>query len=374
MKPIIAAPAIVFVVYRAWSRKSLTPFGLVVAALTAIAHAFHPFSAPFVFLAVFFFGGTFVTKIKHDVKSRLTVSSSGSAGGEGPRTHIQVLANSAVATVLILLHTRQLYRNEESNISCFPYGEHVSMIGIVANYAAVAADTYSSELGILSSSQPRLITSLTLRKVPKGTNGGVTIGGLLAGALGAFTIAVTSLLLPFCPASSTDSLAKSGFEGGTGWGLREKAFWVVAVTAWGTLGSVLDSVLGGLLQASVVDKRTGKIVEGAGGRKVLVHPGEAIATGLEEPSNREVTKLRVVENIANVLTSPPPIITGRRRSSSSSSGASPDVEHESRKIETGHDILDNNAINVLMAASMSLGAMALACYVWDVPLSSVLIS
>lgn len=40
------------------------------------------------------------------------------------------------------------------------------------------------------------------------------------------------------------------------------------MTVWGLLGSVLDSVLGGLLQASVVDKRSGKVVEGSGGRKV----------------------------------------------------------------------------------------------------------
>jgi hypothetical protein len=44
--------------------------------------------------------------------------------------------------------------------------------------------------------------------------------------------------------------------------------WVLAVTVWGALGSVLDSILGGLLQASVVDKRSGKIVEGTGGGKV----------------------------------------------------------------------------------------------------------
>lgn len=112
-------------------------------------------------------------------------------------------------------------------------------------------------MGILSKSKPRLITSPTLRVVPPGTNGGVTPTGLLAGLFGAFTIAVTSLLLlPFCS------------DGLYGWGLKERALWVVAVTLWGGLGSVVDSFLGGLLQASVVDKRTGKIVEGSGGRKV----------------------------------------------------------------------------------------------------------
>lgn len=131
-----------------------------------------------------------------------------------------------------------------------------------SNYAAVAADTFSSELGILSKSPPRLITSPTLRVVPPGTNGGVTATGLLAGVGGAFTVAVTSaVLLPFRFSSGSDS--------DDGLYVKERVLWILAVTVWGALGSILDSVLGALLQASVVDKRTGRVVEGTGGRRVL---------------------------------------------------------------------------------------------------------
>ncbi|KAF5858135.1 hypothetical protein ETB97_004782, partial [Aspergillus alliaceus] len=114
MKPIIAIPALVLLVHRAWSRKSLTPLGLTAAALTATAHALHPWSTPFALLAVFYFGGTKATKVKHDVKARLTLSATGSEGGEGQRTHIQVLANSIVATVLILAHTYILNQSPDS--------------------------------------------------------------------------------------------------------------------------------------------------------------------------------------------------------------------------------------------------------------------
>ncbi|EEH47302.2 uncharacterized protein PADG_03400 [Paracoccidioides brasiliensis Pb18] len=358
MKLIIAVPSILALVYRAWSRKSLTPVGIVAAVLTAVVHAMHPSSAPFALLVAFFLAGTYVTKVKHDVKSRLTISSSGSVGGEAPRTHVQVLANSVVASILIFLDTRRLYQLGQVESHCFPSRGDILMIGVVANYTAVAADTFSSELGILSKSQPRLITSWSLRKVPPGTNGGVTIAGFLAAALGAFIIGVTSLLLPFCSTESQDNLPKSRFN--TVWGLREKFIWILVVTIWGTLGSVLDSVLGGLLQASVVDKRTGKIVESAGGLKVLVHPGEAIITGLEEPSNREGSSIRVAEDIANIITSKPIL---RERRSFSSSGELPDPEHESRKIEAGHDILDNNQVNIFMAFIMSCSAMAVAWYV-----------
>ena len=46
-----------------------------------------------------------------------------------------------------------------------------------------------------------------------------------------------------------------------------------AMAIWGALGSVLDSLLGGWLQQSVVDTRTGRIVEGDGGKKVLISKG-----------------------------------------------------------------------------------------------------
>lgn len=63
MKPLIAVPAVTALVYRAWSRKSLTPAGLVAAVLTALVHVVHPWSAPFFLLAVFYLGGTSATKV-----------------------------------------------------------------------------------------------------------------------------------------------------------------------------------------------------------------------------------------------------------------------------------------------------------------------
>lgn len=267
------------------------------------------------------------------------------------------------------------------------------------NYAAVAADTFSSELGILSNSQPRLITSLTLRKVPRGTNGGVTLTGIAAGSLGAFTIALTSLLLPFCSLGSADGRSRVGLEGGKAWGINEKALWVFAITSWGTLGSILDSLLGGLLQASVVDKRTGKVVEGTGGqkvcftpkhftaltspaptfltyffyyycRKVLVHPGITSSSGVDDTSVRKVSDIRVTEDVANALTSRP---SASSKESSRAEVPQQERERESRKIETGHDVLDNNAVNVLMAAIMSIGAIVVASYAWNVPVQSILL-
>lgn len=151
----------------------------------------------------------------------------------------------------------------------------------LSNYAAVAADTFSSELGILSKSRPRLLTSWNLRQVPAGTNGGVTLLGTMAGFLGASIIALTSVtLLPFCSIDQSASsrlldARKTGLEGGSGWSLKEKVLLLLCITAWGGLGSLLDSALGGWFQASVVDTRTGKVVEGTGGKKVIHSAGLA---------------------------------------------------------------------------------------------------
>lgn len=68
------------------------------------------------------------------MKARLTISSSGASGGEGARTHIQVLANSVVASLLILLHYRRLKAREKrfgSNDECWSYGSDVLVVGIV---------------------------------------------------------------------------------------------------------------------------------------------------------------------------------------------------------------------------------------------------
>lgn len=251
--------------------------------------------------------------------------------------------------------------------SCIPTTGSTSgliLSGIVANYAAVAADTFSSELGILAKQTPRLITRPWV-EVPRGTNGGVTIAGLGAGVLGAAVAAVTSvLLMPFCGGGPAAGLGPVGRvlmfgekeELFRGWTVSDKLVWVLVVTGWGALGSVLDSVLGAVLQASVVDRRTGKIVEGAGGERVLVSAGktkEAKRRALHTERNKDEALKK--NNAAD---------TG-------DSATQPGSQEESRMVLVGSDWLDNNHINLLMAACMSFGGMAVASWYWGIPLSTI---
>ncbi|RMZ85551.1 hypothetical protein DV737_g572, partial [Chaetothyriales sp. CBS 132003] len=256
MKPLIAVPAIGLLLLRAYRRKSLTTPGLIVAGLTATVHALHPSALAFTLLGVFFLLGTQATRVKHNIKAGLTLSASGHAGGEGPRTSTQVLANSGAASILCLVHVFRY----GIGTALPDYGQDrfsdLVLVGIICNYVSVTADTLSSELGILSPAPPRLITN-PLRTVPRGTNGGVTVGGIWYGYVGSLVIALTSLF--FIPFSSSSN--------STPYTIQYKILCVLALSIWGALGSLLDSLLGAFLQASVIDRRTGKIVEAPGGIK-----------------------------------------------------------------------------------------------------------
>jgi uncharacterized membrane protein len=132
MKPIIAIPATLALVYRAYSRKSLTTAGITAAGITGLLHTAHPSPAPFAFLVVFYLGAIRVTEIKHDIKARLTLSSKGDGtGGEGPRSHVQVLANSGVASILVAV---DLWRQWQGGEPCFSFGgrESLLLVGVVA--------------------------------------------------------------------------------------------------------------------------------------------------------------------------------------------------------------------------------------------------
>jgi uncharacterized membrane protein len=396
MNPLVSLPITALLIYRSLTHNSLTIPGILFATLTALIHASHPSPLPFTLLVVFFLLGTSTTKVKRGVKQGITLSATGWSGREGrggnaavrsgsagssgeiaaePRTHIQVLVNSGMATLLVLLQlfltkyinttttdkiatatatatttattteSMQSWSNNNDSV-CVPANtgsmSGLLLLGIVANYAAVTADTMSSELGILASTPPRLVTRPWV-VVARGTNGGVTPAGLVAGAAGAGVIGlVSAVLMPFCsqtqnPDSQTTSTSTSISMTTT------LAIWITAVTACGTLGSLLDSLLGAVLQASVVDRRTGKIVEGAGGERVLVddHLHHQIKPHHDDNDNDDADD------------------KGRLGSKSTRDNAGP-----SRTIAYGADYLDNNQINLLMATCMTVAAIATAAVWW----------
>ncbi|CAE7737263.1 PGR, partial [Symbiodinium microadriaticum] len=109
----------------------------------------------------------------------------------------------------------------------------------ISHYACAAADTWASEVGILADGQPRLVTSLFLRSVPPGTNGGMSALGTAASVAGGLFIGlifyVASFALPSSPQISQLPMV-----------------WLGGVC--GVLGSFFDSILGATVQATYYSK------------------------------------------------------------------------------------------------------------------------
>ena len=81
MHPLVAVPAIVAVVYRAYSHRSLTAVGCAVAAVTAGVHALSSWSVFFALLLVFFVAGMSVTKVRGNPRLRLRHPDGGQVDG-----------------------------------------------------------------------------------------------------------------------------------------------------------------------------------------------------------------------------------------------------------------------------------------------------
>ena len=123
----------------------------------------------------------------------------------------QVFGNGGVATLFAALH--------------FFFPESIiPWIGFAAALAAVNADTWATELGVLHPHPPRMITNLN-KIVEKGASGGISLIGALASLAGSALIAFLASLL-------------------TGnWSLFP------LITFSGLAGSLFDSLLGGTVQA-----------------------------------------------------------------------------------------------------------------------------
>jgi uncharacterized protein (TIGR00297 family) len=120
-----------------------------------------------------------------------------------------------------------------------------AVLGFMGSVAAITADKFSSELGVLDG-MPRLI--FTLRKVRRGVSGGVTSLGLGAGLLGSALIAAGA----FAVGGQLASL-----EGA-------QAFNVVAVfisiVIAGFVGTVVDSMLGYYEERGLGNKFTSNFI------------------------------------------------------------------------------------------------------------------
>jgi len=125
---------------------------------------------------LFFLSSSLVSRWRDDIKAKPSaVFAKGSRRDAG-----QVLANGAVAALLAVAH---LFFPEAAPL----------FAAFVGALAAVTADTWATEVGLLSDAPPVLITSG--EPVERGTSGGVTVLGTVAATAGATLIGVAAAVL-----------------------------------------------------------------------------------------------------------------------------------------------------------------------------------
>lgn len=208
-------------------------------------------------LLVFFFVSSSALSVWREADKREAAgrSSKGSRRDAG-----QVLANGGLGAVLALLQAA-------GRAGWIPWLAEVDLLPAFAGLmAAVTADTWATELGLLSPLPPRLIT--TGQEVAPGTSGGVTALGLTAAAAGGLAIGLVAVVGSI--ASQLVALRSLDMALVDALPLARLAF--VSPLA-GLASAAADSYLGATVQAVYRDPRGGQTERSGGthGRHTLLH-------------------------------------------------------------------------------------------------------
>ncbi len=193
----------------AWRARSLNGSGAVAATLTGgLVFGLGGFSWAVLLLA-FFISSSALSRLFGAKKS--SINEKFSKGSR--RDWAQVLANGSLGATLAV-------------ISALEGNSILAWVAFAGAMAAVTADTWATEIGVLSPSDPRLITNRQI--VERGTSGAISTTGNLAVIGGALMIGTAAGILSL-PASFLPVL--------------------VVTTFGGVCGALFDSLLGASLQA-----------------------------------------------------------------------------------------------------------------------------
>lgn len=146
-------------------------------------------------------------------------------------------------------------------------GNRGFVFAVLGHFGCCMGDTLASELGILSTKKPRLVT--TGQEVPPGTNGGMTVWGTACSVCGGAIIGLVMALVLLWE------------NGACGFGI------VTQMVAYGSFaggfGSLVDSLLGATVQRTRYNAERGVISqEGSEGR---------VISGLDLLTNNQVNLL-----------------------------------------------------------------------------------
>ena len=190
-----------------------------------------------VLLITFYLSSTLLSHYKNQFKEQLAEKFA-----KGSRRDLgQTLANGGVSSLITLL---AWWQQEPLYFAAF--------VGVLAT---VNADTWATELGVLSRTPPRLITNGKV--VSPGTSGGVSKLGTVATVAGAMFIGVAALLLQLI----ASWWSKGGDAILDNWSAETTLALLPAATLGGLLGGFCDSFLGATVQAQYYSSARQKTTE-----------------------------------------------------------------------------------------------------------------
>ena len=207
-----------FISYAAYKKESLSISGIILA--TVYGAGLYLFGGLYFFLAMisFFISSSLLSHFKKTKKSKYEDGN----GKSGKRDYTQVIANGFPSFLFGLLY--------------YLMGNHLYILGFSTALAAANADTWASEIGLLSKKNP--ISIITWKPIEKGLSGGISLLGTLASLAGSAFISFISLV---------GYIIRFGFKD------YLLVYFFLSILG-GFLGSIIDSILGATVQAKY--KRT----------------------------------------------------------------------------------------------------------------------
>ncbi|NOX60642.1 MAG: DUF92 domain-containing protein [Chloroflexi bacterium] len=234
MNLLISFPLAALVGIIAWQRGVLTQSGAVGATLIGglvLGFGGVTWAA---LLVLFFLSSSALTHYRGAEKRALAIHLQ-----RGPRTFTQTMANGGIPALLAIgvgIVTRES--------AWYP----TFALAYIGALSAAAADTWATELGLLSSQPPRLL--FVRAETPPGRSGGVTMLGLLASLAGGAFMGIAAFVLVQAASLLT-----------TGQWFLQDWFLPFVGTLSGFIGALVDSLLGASLQALYYCEACGVVIE-----------------------------------------------------------------------------------------------------------------
>ena len=201
------------IAYIAYKKSSLNKSGFVAAIVLGTGIYFFGGLWFSVIMIAFFVSSSILTKFKNHKKDNIDkINAKG-----GNRDYTQVMANGGVGLILAILY--------------YFYPEPIVLLAYSISFAEATADTWASEVGVLSKNKP--ISIINFKPLDNGMSGGISILGTTFAFLGSSLIAG----ICFIASISTYKDIKQGF------------IYAIICALIGFIGSIVDSILGATVQA-----------------------------------------------------------------------------------------------------------------------------